>query len=478
MKYKLYPPQAVYELGGRKNQEDSIFPALGTATPDDRLFIVCDGMGGHEHGEVASATVAQAMSEYISRNHRADEPFTDTILLDALAAAYTLLDARDTGGQRRMGTTLTLLYLHRGGVTAAHIGDSRIYHLRPATGEIRYISRDHSLVTDLFQAGEITRDEINTHPQKNVITRAIQPGSDMRVQPDIVHIADVRPGDYFYLCSDGMLEQMTDDRLLRLVADNTTDEEKREALVNATVLNLDNHSAYLVHVASVERELGDDALPDDEDTSRFNALNLFSRSESKAETSAPAKAEAEQAYDVIVVEPEPERPAAPRRSLLPIYFAAACLLALLAFAGYKFLYQPHTTEAPQDTTILQREAPNKSINSARPIPIATPPKNVNNGDGAGQQPQTPPKKPDKNTSSDKSADKQKDSTARKINAAVKEEIGKQKADKNEIGTKQADEIKEAEEKTEKKKKPEKQPQQGPDSPTQGTNLPKIEHISR
>ena len=296
MKYRLFPPQAIYELGQRSNQEDNIFPAMGQATADDRLFIVCDGMGGHEHGEVASQAVATTIGQTLTRA-LADEPYlTDDSINRAISAAYDRLDLLDRGEARKMGTTLTLLCLHRGGVTAAHIGDSRIYHLRPATGEVRYLSRDHSLVMDLYQAGEITRDEMRTSPQKNVITRAMTPGKDDRTRADIVHIADVQPGDYFYLCSDGMLEQMEDDDLLALVSDNTTDAEKREALIRATVTNKDNHSAYLIHVEQVTREQGDEALADNEMTTRYNAMNIY------------REREAQDAEDVSIVAPPKFRP--------------------------------------------------------------------------------------------------------------------------------------------------------------------------
>ena len=296
MKYKLFPPQAIYELGQRSNQEDNIFPAMGQATADDRLFIVCDGMGGHEHGEVASQAVATTIGQTLTRA-LADEPcLTDDSINRAISAAYDRLDLLDRGEARKMGTTLTLLCLHQGGVTAAHIGDSRIYHLRPATGEVRYLSRDHSLVMDLYQAGEITRDEMRTSPQKNVITRAMTPGKDDRTRADIVHIADVQPGDYFYLCSDGMLEQMEDDGLLALVSDNTTDSEKREVLIRATIVNKDNHSAYLIHVEQVTREQGDEALADDEMTTRYNAMNIY------------REREAQDASDVSIVAPPKFRP--------------------------------------------------------------------------------------------------------------------------------------------------------------------------
>lgn len=281
MKYRLSTPQAIYELGQRDNQEDAIYPRLGEASYKSRLFLVCDGMGGHEHGEVASNAVADAMSKYIHENFSADEVVTDTMLYSALEKAYQELDMHDSGEARKMGTTLTLLYMHRGGVMVAHMGDSRIYHLRPATGEILYISRDHSLVMDLYQAGEISREEMHTSPKKNVITRAMTPGIDNRSKVDVVHITDIKPDDYFFLCSDGMLEQMADSELLSIISDNTTDEEKRDILVTATINNKDNHSAYLIHVLEVVSEAMDAAQPNDEKTSRFNAVNIFNQNENQ-----------------------------------------------------------------------------------------------------------------------------------------------------------------------------------------------------
>jgi serine/threonine protein phosphatase PrpC len=271
---KIFQPQAIHELGKRENQEDTIYPKLGSATISDRLFIVCDGMGGHEKGEVASQTVCSALSEYINNNSKVDEPLSDYTFTVALEYAFSKLDEKDSQSIKKMGTTLTFLCLHRGGCTVAHIGDSRIYHIRPSESRLLYKSRDHSLVFDLYQAGEISYDEMKTSPQKNIITRAMQPGEDNRVKADVVHITDIQAGDYFYLCSDGMLEQMDDDELVSILHGKTSDEAKRNQLIAATADNSDNHSAYLIHVENVEKERGDETQPNDEATTRCNALNI------------------------------------------------------------------------------------------------------------------------------------------------------------------------------------------------------------
>ena len=274
MKIRLYPPKAIYELGNRSNQEDCIGPALGSATVDDRLFILCDGMGGHERGEVASGAICQGLTDYFRENIRSEEVFHDEQLKEALEYAYQQLDAKDNGAFRKAGTTMTLLYFHRGGCTAAHIGDSRIYHVRPSSRTILYKSRDHSLVFELYQMGEISYEEMKNHPRKNQISRAMIPGTDNRQEADIVHITDILPGDYFLICSDGILESMDDKDILDWLEADTTDEEKCQILLEKTKGNDDNHSAYLIHISEVVAEEGDADLLNDEQTVRFNAINI------------------------------------------------------------------------------------------------------------------------------------------------------------------------------------------------------------
>ena len=342
MKIEIYQPQAIWELGQRDNQEDSISPAFGKATDDDHLFILCDGMGGHEHGEVASQTVCKAMSDTILSLSK--QSFTDDDLLYALQAAYRQLDCLDNSHLKKMGTTLCLLYFHKGGLTAAHIGDSRIYHIRPKENRILYQSRDHSLVYDLYQAGEISYDEMRTSTQKNIITRAIQPGEENRVRPAIVHIADIQPGDFFYICSDGMLEQMSNDELCRLLSADGSDEKKRKQLVAATSDNKDNHSAYLIHIKEVVREVGDDLLLDDEQTSKDNALNIRPQSQSD---------------DVSIVsrptpKPQAEVRKSPKRGYALYVLLAVCII-LVGGLGYKMLRPQKTIQRENRDPVIKTD---------------------------------------------------------------------------------------------------------------------------
>ena len=259
MKIILNKPLYIQHQGKRPNQEDSLWPLPENAEKPSRLFMVCDGMGGHEKGEVASSTVCGALGEWIEHNVR-DGIFTKEHMKAALAYAYEKLDEEDGGEFKRMGTTLTLLYFGRNGVTAAYIGDSRIYHIRPKEG-VLFQSCDHSLVYDLYRSGEITYEQMATHPQKNVIQKAITTGKENRVEASVCRITNVQAGDWFYLCSDGMLEQMSNDELAQILTGEGSAEEKRERLYDETIENHDNHTAWMIQVARVEKnEPGDDML--------------------------------------------------------------------------------------------------------------------------------------------------------------------------------------------------------------------------
>ena len=330
MRIELYPPLSINEIGQRSNQEDSIIQW------NNRLFVLCDGMGGHEKGEVASQTVCQSLVTWFKEHVNPDAPFTDDQLREAIEYAYQRLDQYADGNPKQMGTTLTLLYIGINGLTAAHMGDSRIYHLRPQNsspsgrlgGVVLYQSRDHSLVFDLFQAGEITYEEMLNYPQKNIVTRAMTPGEDNRMRADIIHISDIQPDDYFYMSSDGMLEQMSNDELLTLLSSEATDEEKRKQLIEATVSNQDNHSAWLIHIKDVINEEGDNAFENEEPTSRCNALNIIPVVDSDSDVQIINDED-----DVVMV----SEPPTPKKKQIPflkwikwIIAAILCLVILVA----------------------------------------------------------------------------------------------------------------------------------------------------
>lgn len=248
---KLGMPYALNEIGGRSNQEDSIYPAKGEANESARLFLVCDGMGGHENGEVASGLVCSTFAANLANIDH--EEFTVDMFNYALNAAYDALDREDPNPEsmRKMGTTLTFLHLNDHEVVVAHMGDSRVYHVRPSErNPILYQSSDHSLVNELVRAEIITPEEALTHPRRNVITRAMQPRLETRHSADVRTFSDVMAGDYFFLCSDGITETITNDILVDILRRDVSDAEKIEAIrALCAESSRDNFSAYLVPIA-------------------------------------------------------------------------------------------------------------------------------------------------------------------------------------------------------------------------------------
>ena len=172
----------------------------------------------------------------------------------ALNFAFDELDQKDNfiEEEKKMGTTLAFLCLNDKQAFMAHIGDSRIYHLRKNDkGEVSilYKSSDHSLVNELLKAEVITEEEAINHPKKNIITRVIQPNMKRRCIAEIHMTCDVQAGDRFFICSDGILESLTDDRLCAIISKDNNE----EAIIN-TIKDLcekhsrDNYSAWLVPV--------------------------------------------------------------------------------------------------------------------------------------------------------------------------------------------------------------------------------------
>ncbi len=163
---------------------------------DDRLqlFAVADGMGGHQAGEVASATALEALRASVA---------TGTGLEQAVTAANAAVFEKASADEalRGMGTTLTTLSIDPAGaeLVIGHVGDSRAYLVRD--GDLRQITEDHSLVEELVREGRLTPEQADVHPQRSIITRAL--GIDAAVSVDLVPV-EIRAGDRILLCSDGL----------------------------------------------------------------------------------------------------------------------------------------------------------------------------------------------------------------------------------------------------------------------------------
>ena len=234
----------LHEIGGKKNQEDYIWPAAGSAALHDKIFIVCDGVGGSENGEVASRMIAEYVGKKLLQT--AGENISLDYINELLFGAKQQLvaHANNAGLNKDMATTFSLLVLFSNKAFVAWCGDSRVYHVRKS--EILYKTSDHSLVNTLVKNGEITEEEALVHPQKHIILKAIN-GDDTAADADGEWINNIADGDYFMLCTDGLLENISDTAIKTLLADNTDIIQKiQERCYGKT---RDNYSMYLVQIS-------------------------------------------------------------------------------------------------------------------------------------------------------------------------------------------------------------------------------------
>lgn len=252
MNLRIGFPAAIHEVGARDNNEDSIWPTLGQASDQDRLFLVCDGVGGNKRGEVASQLAAEGFARFFDEQPPKG-PLGEEYLQAGLKAVEAQISAflQTHPASKGMATTLTLLHLNGQVATIAWIGDSKVYHFR--AGAILYETEDHSLVNQFIREGIISPEEAATHPHRNVITRAIK--GEEPAEIDVHQIRDIQVGDIFLLCSDGITENWSSEDLATLTQAHPDPEAIRSAiLTKSTGRTDDNFSAYLIQISGLEEE--------------------------------------------------------------------------------------------------------------------------------------------------------------------------------------------------------------------------------
>ena len=190
----------------RRQNEDAAWFDL-----DHGVFAVADGMGGHLAGEVASGMAISAVKQMVQQHAMASISVMRSAVMDAHEAIVR--HAKENPACSGMGTTLSMMW--RGGhyMYIAHVGDSRIYRFRDRT--LERITQDHSLVEELVRARIITPEEARPHPRRNIITRAL--GTQGENQPDLL-AADMKPGDLWLLCTDGLCGMITDEEIARVLS--------------------------------------------------------------------------------------------------------------------------------------------------------------------------------------------------------------------------------------------------------------------
>lgn len=228
-------------LGSRDIQEDSIF-----INQDLNIYAVCDGIGGVKGGEIASSFIVNAIETELN-----NAPFISTkdIVEDIVSSAYKNFIEYGLQNEitHRMGTTLIMLVIANGKAIIAHVGDSRAFYFSKKNDN--WISKDHSLVQELFEAGVIkTEEEMLVHPYKNKITNALMINSnDVSPVIEINEIHNISKGDFFILCSDGAIENFSNSDMSELFKNETITMSSRWEIFRENAnMSSDNSSAILI----------------------------------------------------------------------------------------------------------------------------------------------------------------------------------------------------------------------------------------
>jgi len=206
----------------RQTNEDSY------ACIPPNLFLVADGMGGHVAGEVASRMAVKAVSDYIQSNLTVgcdQELLLEKAIIQANELIFSLSKSRDDCAG--MGTTISIVFLDQSHVYWGHVGDSRIYMIRD--NELHQLTNDHSLVWELVQSGNITKAEAHTHPQRNMLTRAVGTSKNIKVDTGTMNWSQ---GDLLLLCTDGLTNMLNEQEIQQIIL---ADKNDGETVVNILI---------------------------------------------------------------------------------------------------------------------------------------------------------------------------------------------------------------------------------------------------
>ena len=280
------------------------------------LFIVADGMGGAQAGEVASGTAVEMIPGQIAP----DGGSVEQRLADAVQAANARIHELSVSDDERagMGTTLTAAWVGEKEVTLVHVGDSRCYRWRD--GGLERLTDDHSLVEEMVRQGRLTPEEAAVHPQRSIITRAL--GPEGVVEPDTLTVP-ARGGDLFLLCSDGLTSMIGEDEIADVLASTDDIEAAGRALVDRAneAGGKDNITVVLFRLEGVG------TTPEEE--VELTRLNMEAVSAPAA--AAPAAAAVERR------EPRAPRPAEKKRGWRPGFGTLLIVVLVVAIAAGGYL---------------------------------------------------------------------------------------------------------------------------------------------
>ncbi|NLJ97083.1 MAG: Stp1/IreP family PP2C-type Ser/Thr phosphatase [Clostridiales bacterium] len=200
----------------RKINQDYVFCDLNSIGNLPNLFIVADGMGGHNAGDYASKFCVEYFTKQINESNQTSPiVMIEEAIKDTNDKLYE--KSKEQKDLEGMGTTFVVATILDNVMYVANIGDSRLYVI---SKEIKQITEDHSLVQAMVKTGELNKDEAKEHPNKNIITRAL--GVNETVEPDFFEV-ELKEGDIVLMCSDGLTNMLEDDEIERVVRENADD---------------------------------------------------------------------------------------------------------------------------------------------------------------------------------------------------------------------------------------------------------------
>lgn len=216
---------SITDIGQRREMnQDYVFSSEKPVGNLPNLFLVADGMGGHNAGDYASRYTVETIVDVVSKS---DETEPISLLEEAIQTANRSLLARakEDMDRRGMGTTIVALTILGNRLYIANVGDSRLYVVNQ---KINQITRDHSLVEEMVRMGEMDKEVAKDHPDKNIITRAI--GALPEVLVDFFEV-EIEEGDTVLMCSDGLTNMVEDEEIRNIVMGQRDTVEKAEKLV-------------------------------------------------------------------------------------------------------------------------------------------------------------------------------------------------------------------------------------------------------
>jgi len=226
----------------RGNNEDSYI------CEPPHLFVVADGMGGHAAGDIASKLAATTVSRYVEENVGVNnyEELIKEAIIQANTSVYQLSQSKeDFNG---MGTTVTAVYVDGDTIYWGHVGDSRIYLLR--NREFSQLTNDHSLVWELVQSGNITKEEAQIHPKRNMLTRAVGTSCLVKIDTGVV---PWQSGDILLMCTDGLTNMVSEQDIYNFIKD---EQGSFESIVNNLIVQA-KHAGGFDNITTILLKNGD-----------------------------------------------------------------------------------------------------------------------------------------------------------------------------------------------------------------------------